>query len=63
LFRHLASRTEAPEEALHRVIFDPGNRQWDISAQRELFQKLTTRNTRVDGFEMRHNSIISAVAA
>lgn len=45
----------APEETIHRLIYDLGNRQWDIAALRELFQKLTAHNTRVDGFEVRHN--------
>lgn len=44
----------APEETIHRLIYDLGNRQWDIAALRELFQKLTAHNTRVDGFEVRH---------
>jgi two-component system, chemotaxis family, CheB/CheR fusion protein len=51
-----------PEETLHQVIFDLGNRQWDIAALRDLFQKLNNNNNnkknnngRVDNFEVQHN--------
>ena len=42
------------KETEGRLIYDLGNRQWDIPALRELFQKLNTRNARIDDFEVRH---------
>ncbi len=44
----------SPEETKGRLIYDLGNRQWDIPDLRDLFREITTRNTRIDGFEMRH---------
>jgi two-component system, chemotaxis family, CheB/CheR fusion protein len=43
-----------PEETKGRLIYELGNRQWDISKLRELFQQITTRNSRIDGYEVRH---------
>jgi two-component system CheB/CheR fusion protein len=37
-----------------RLIYELGNRQWDIPKLRELFQKITTHNARIDGYEVRH---------
>jgi len=44
----------SPEETKGRLIYDLGNRQWDISKLRDLFQEIAAHNTRIDGFEMRH---------
>jgi two-component system CheB/CheR fusion protein len=44
----------SPEETKGRLIYELGNRQWDIPKLRELFHEITSRNTRIDGFEMRH---------
>jgi len=44
----------SPEETKGRLIYELGNRQWDISKLRELFYEITARNTRIDGFEVRH---------
>lgn len=43
-----------PEETKGRVIYDLGNRQWDIPKLHELFDGITARNTRIDGFDVRH---------
>jgi two-component system CheB/CheR fusion protein len=44
----------SPEETKGRLIYELGNRQWDIPKLRELFRQITTRNSRIDGYEMRH---------
>jgi len=44
----------SPEETKGRMIYELGNRQWDIPKLRELFQKITTHNSRIDGYEVRH---------
>jgi two-component system, chemotaxis family, CheB/CheR fusion protein len=44
----------SPAETKGRPIFELGNGQWDIPKLRELFQKITTHNTRIDGYEVRH---------
>jgi PAS domain-containing protein len=44
----------SPEETRGRLIYDLGNRQWDVTKLRELFQEITTRNARIDGFEVHH---------
>jgi two-component system CheB/CheR fusion protein len=44
----------SPEETKGRPIHELGNRQWDIPKLRELFQKITTHNARIDGYEVRH---------
>jgi two-component system CheB/CheR fusion protein len=44
----------SPEETTGRLIFELGNRQWDIPKLHDLFREITARNTRIDGFEMRH---------
>ena len=45
LFHVTAGETE------NRLIYDLGNRQWDISAFRNLVEQLTKHNTRIDDFE------------
>jgi two-component system CheB/CheR fusion protein len=44
----------SPDETRGRLIYDLGNQQWDIPKLRELFHEITARNTRIDGFEVRH---------
>jgi two-component system CheB/CheR fusion protein len=44
----------SPGETKGRLIYELGNGQWDIPKLRELFQKITTHNTRIDGYEVRH---------
>jgi len=44
----------SPEETNGRLIYDLGNRQWDIPKLRELLHDITARNKRIDGFEVRH---------
>jgi two-component system CheB/CheR fusion protein len=44
----------SPEKTKGRLIYELGNRQWDIPKLRELFHEITTHNTRIDGFEVRH---------
>jgi two-component system CheB/CheR fusion protein len=43
-----------PEKTHGRLIYELGNRQWDIPKLRELLQEITAHNTRIDGFEVRH---------
>ena len=43
-----------PEETHGRLIYELGNRQWDIPKLRELFREITSHNTRIDGYEVRH---------
>jgi len=43
-----------PEKTHGRLIYELGNRQWDIPKLRELFQEITAHNTRIDGFEVRY---------
>jgi two-component system CheB/CheR fusion protein len=44
----------SPEETKGRLIYDLGNRQWDIPKLRELLREITAHNARIDGFEVRH---------
>jgi PAS domain-containing protein len=44
----------SPEETHGRLIYELGNRQWNIPKLRELFHEITAHNTRMDGFEVRH---------
>ena len=44
----------SPKETRGRLIYELGNHQWDIPKLRELFHEITARNTRIDGFEVRH---------
>jgi two-component system, chemotaxis family, CheB/CheR fusion protein len=42
------------DETHGRIIYELGNRQWNIPKLRELFREITTNNSRLDGFEVRH---------
>lgn len=44
----------APAETEGRFIYDLGKRQWDIPELHELLHKLTTRNARIEDFEVHH---------
>jgi two-component system CheB/CheR fusion protein len=44
----------SPKETKGRLIYDLGNRQWDIPKLRELLHEITARNMRIDGLEVRH---------
>ncbi len=46
----------SPKETKGRPIYELGNRQWDVPRLRELFHEITTHNTRIDGYEVRHKS-------
>jgi two-component system CheB/CheR fusion protein len=41
-------------ETVHHLIYELGKRQWDIRELHDLFHKLTTRNARIEDFEVRH---------
>ncbi|MCF8036716.1 MAG: PAS domain S-box protein [Desulfobacteraceae bacterium] len=43
-----------PEESLGRLIYDLGNKQWDIPELRELLETLLPRKTTLDGYEVEH---------
>ncbi|MFC1937494.1 PAS domain S-box protein [Chloroflexota bacterium] len=44
-----------PEETEGWLIYDLGNRQWDIPRLRELLEKVLPQNTAFDDFEVEHN--------
>ena len=44
-----------PEETEGRLIYDLGNRQWDIPRLRNLFEDILPRNTTFNDFEVEHN--------
>jgi len=44
----------SPGETKGRLIYELGNRQWDIPKLHELFHEITSHNTRIDGYEVRH---------
>jgi PAS domain-containing protein len=43
-----------PSETEGRLIYELGNRQWDIPKLRELLEKIVPENTRFDGFMVEH---------
>jgi two-component system CheB/CheR fusion protein len=43
------------EETEGRLIYELGNRQWNIPRLRELLEEIIPRNARVDDFEMTHD--------
>jgi PAS domain S-box-containing protein len=45
----------SPAETVNRLIFELGNKQWDIPALRKLLESITRQNARVDDFEVRHD--------
>jgi two-component system CheB/CheR fusion protein len=45
----------APDETVGRVIFELGNRQWDIPALRELLETVLARDEAFDGYVVEHD--------
>jgi len=45
----------APEETQGQLLYDMGNRQWDIPRLRELLEKLLPENTAFENFEVEHD--------
>ncbi len=45
----------APAETIGRVVFDLGNRQWDVPALRELLEKVLARDLVFDGYVLEHD--------
>jgi two-component system CheB/CheR fusion protein len=43
------------EETENRLIYDLGNKQWNIPRLRHLLEEIVPRNSRVDDFEMSHD--------
>ena len=43
-----------PEQTVGRLIYDLGNRQWDIPELRELLEKILPENSSFDDFEVAH---------
>ncbi|MGE5893148.1 MAG: PAS domain-containing protein, partial [bacterium] len=43
-----------PEETENQLIYDLGNRQWDIPALRELLEKILSENVRFEDFVVEH---------
>ncbi|KCZ73199.1 PAS domain S-box [Candidatus Methanoperedens nitroreducens] len=44
----------SPEETENRLIYDIGNRQWDIPKLRELLEGIIPKNTEFNDFEIEH---------
>jgi len=44
-----------PEETIGNFIYDLGNRQWDISKLRVLFEEILPNNSVFNGYEVEHN--------
>ncbi|MDM7912867.1 MAG: PAS domain-containing protein, partial [Methanotrichaceae archaeon] len=44
-----------PQETLGKVLYDLGNRQWDIPALRELLEKILPQNAQVEDFLVEHD--------
>jgi len=44
-----------PEQTEGRLIYDSGNRQWDIPRLRELLEQILPQNTNFDNFEVEHD--------
>jgi len=45
----------APEETEGQLIYDLGNRQWDIPRLRELLEQILPEDTKFDNFEVEHD--------
>src|SRR5438046_9015163 len=48
------------EDTEGNLIYELGNRQWNIPKLRELLGKITEHNTRVDDFEVQHDFLTLA---
>ena len=44
-----------PEETIGRVIYDLGNRQWNIPKLRQLLEDILPKNTTLENFKVEHN--------
>ena len=44
-----------PEETVGQLIYDLGNKQWDIPKLRELLENILPEKTAFDGYEVEHN--------
>ncbi len=44
-----------PEETEGQLLYDLGNRQWDIPALRKLLEKILPENTSIEGYEVEHD--------
>ena len=44
-----------PKDTLDRLVYDLGDRQWDISDLRKLLEQIVPQNSKFEGFEVRHN--------
>jgi diguanylate cyclase (GGDEF)-like protein/PAS domain S-box-containing protein len=45
----------SPEETEKQLIYDVGNRQWDIPGLRELLENILSKNTSFEDFEVEHD--------
>jgi PAS domain S-box-containing protein len=45
----------SPETTLHELLYDLGDRQWDIPDLRRLLDEILPERTTVEGFEVRHD--------
>jgi diguanylate cyclase (GGDEF)-like protein/PAS domain S-box-containing protein len=45
----------SPEETEKQLIYDVGNRQWDITGLRELLENILSKNTSFEDFEVEHD--------
>ncbi|MFZ2198859.1 MAG: EAL domain-containing protein, partial [Thermodesulfovibrionales bacterium] len=43
-----------PDETLGKCIYDLGNRQWDIPGVRTLFERLISKDVRIDDYRVEH---------
>jgi two-component system CheB/CheR fusion protein len=43
-----------PQEIEGQILYDLGNRQWDIPALKQLIEEILTKNTQVEDFLMEH---------
>ncbi|MDF1577454.1 MAG: PAS domain S-box protein [Desulfobulbales bacterium] len=46
-----------PEETVGRLIYDLGNKQWDIPSLRELLETILPEKTSFDDYEVEHNFV------
>ena len=50
-----ASFKVIPEETIGKLIYDLGNRQWDIPLLRTLLEEILPKNIKFDDYEVEHN--------
>ncbi len=51
-YRHFQT---SPKDTLGRLIYDLGDRQWDIPELRRLLDQIVPKDTQFEGFEVTHN--------